>query len=173
MAWVMPVGAPGGLNSGFGGVVDGSGMVRLGSRILVLEPDLYRLWQRAAAVPELDELLAWADAEGIEDAESFVQRLREEGLLITETPDAFERIGAFALNVTGELVGNGTDPRGYFVVAGRNGSRLGVGIQVFEILLRSDGGTPLRALSDGLDGLCGGLPALVRNDVVRLNERAG
>jgi hypothetical protein len=182
-AWLIPVGAPGGLNSGFTNIADGSGVIRLGGEILVVDPELYRLWRRAASAPAVAAMLEWAAAEEIADAEEGIDALLDARLLIAESPDVSARLGELTLCVVGELLGNGVDRGAGFLVAGRNGGRVEVGPFLFELLLRSDGVTPISALCESLDrasahlgiggtlnGLCESLPVLVRNDVVRLDE---
>src|SRR3954453_3175097 len=116
MGWLIPIGTPGGVTSGFGDVPDRSGLVRLGDRIFSLDFDLYRLWQRAASVPQHDALLEWAVQEGIEDAEERVQTLLETGLLLNESADVSSRLSDLALCMLGELRGNGGDAAADFVV---------------------------------------------------------
>jgi len=183
MAWLMPIGAPGGVNSGFVDVEDGSGMVRLGDEILVLEPDSYQLWRWAATVPEVDELLELADQEGFERAKSLVEGLIESGLMIEQAPAVTARVADLSISVVGDLLGNGSDPKGFFVIKGRTGARVDVAIQCFEVLLRSDGAKTVGAICSRLQNalesatprsilecVCDALPVLVRNDIVRLNQ---
>jgi hypothetical protein len=183
MAWVMPVGAPGGNNSGFADIEDGSGMVRLGEGILILAPESYQLWRWATTVPEVDELLALADQEGFERTQSLVEGLIESGLMIRQAADVRARMADLSISVVGDLLGNGSDPRGFFVITGRTGARVDVAIQCFEVLLRSDGTKTVGAIcgrmQDALEAaaprpileyVCDALPVLVRNDIVRLNR---
>jgi hypothetical protein len=181
MGWVVPVGVAGGVNSGFGGIPDGSGIIRLADQVLIVEPDLYRLWQRAASAPELEQLLEWAAAEGIADAQDLVQDLLARGLLIAQSATLAPRVGPLAISMIGDLLGNGDDPQAPFVAAGRDGALIGVSLHLFELLLRCDGATAVEALCNGLDeasgasanhtlaGICEGLPVLVSNGIVRLN----
>ena len=82
----------------------------------------------------------------------------------------------------GECLGNGTKVTSSFHVMGRSGTLLVVNPYLYEILLRSDGATPL-ALTCGalesarppsagtscLEAFCRALPELVRNQVVLLD----
>jgi hypothetical protein len=179
MSWLVPVGTPGGVNSGMDGVPDGSGVVRLGSELIGLEFSLYRLWRAAAAAPQPGELISWGDAQGIPDAGDRVRALADAGLLIEDGPEVGDRIGRLALRLLGECLGNGADSSPAFLVMGRSGTPVQVGGRLFEILLRADGVSPLAtacaaldasraAESPGLQALTEGLPLLVRNEVVAL-----
>ena len=182
MGWVIPVGTPGGICSGFGEVPDGCGIVRLGGGMLALEPNPYRLWQAAAAAPQRGDLIEWALAESIQDPEALIQTLEEAGLLIEERSGVEDRVGRLAIRLAGECHGNGGERGAEFTVIGRNGAALKVDLHFFEILLRSDGVSPVSILCNGLDraqpeldhppcleALVVGLPLLVRNGIVRLD----
>lgn len=177
--WLVPVGTPGGINSGLDGVPDGSGIVRLGSELVVLDPGMYRLWRAAAAAPQAGDLISWAAAQGIADAEARVRALADAGLLVAGGPDARQRIGRLALRLLGECLGNGTDRGPAFVVLGRGATPVQVDACLFEILLRADGVSPVAATCEALDAarpgqppgietLAAGLPFLVRSEVVAL-----
>jgi hypothetical protein len=186
MGWLLPVGTPGGINSGFDGVRDGSGIVRMGNNIGCLDLDGYRLWRAAAAAPQLDQLIAWGTSKGIPDAADRIRELGEAGLLVEEGPSAAECIGRLALRLIGECLGNGTDVSPVFLVGGRKGNRLQVDAYLFEVLLRCDGVSPVSITCDSLDKsrsepgyrpriqtLTDGLPALIRNEVVLLEAAVG
>jgi hypothetical protein len=181
MAWLLPIGTPGGINSGFDGIPVGSGIVRLGDRLISLDLSLYRLWRAAAAAPRAEELITWGTAQGISDVADRVRHLEDAGLLIKEGPDVQQRIGHLALRLLGECLGNGTDISPAFLVLGRNKTQLQVNAYLFEVLLRSDGVSPVSVTCDALDAarpqpshrpcieaLAQGLPVLVRNEVVLL-----
>src|SRR5690349_4335305 len=68
MSWLLPVGTPGGITSGFEGIPDGSGIVKLADKLGCLDPDQYRLWRAAAAAPQAEDLVEWAASRGIADA---------------------------------------------------------------------------------------------------------
>lgn len=182
MSWLVPVGTPGGICSGLADVPDGSGVVRLGDRVMCLDPVLYRVWRAAAAAPQEPELIAWASGAGIEDAKDAIGELDDAGLLVHENSDTESRVGRLALRLTGECFGNGDQRSTKFSVIGQNGVCLSVSICFFEVLLRADGVSPLSELCQALDGarpelerrpclemFTEGLPALVRNAVVRLD----
>jgi hypothetical protein len=181
--WVAPVGVSGGLNTGFTGIPDDSGLVRLGGGIAMLEPDLFRLWRGAAAAPQLDELVQSAAGERIEDAEGKVRDLEEEGLVVIESPDIEPVVRRLAISLVGDLLGNEGDARSPFIAVGRRGARIQLPVADFELLLRSDGATTVGTICDGLRGsplstdgsdvlrsICLGLPELVRHQVVRLDR---
>jgi hypothetical protein len=181
MGWLLPVGTPGGICSGFTGIPDGSGIVGFGDDTMLLGSTGYRLWRAAAAAPERGELVQSASAEGVPDAESVVGSLAEEGLLIEQRAEIEGAIGRLALRLTGECLGNGTDRAPKFGVVGRNGTWINVDLYIFEVLLRSDGVSRISMICDALDNarpglndrsclnrLVEGLPVLVRNGVVRL-----
>jgi hypothetical protein len=181
MSWLLPVGTPGGITSGFEGIPDGSGIVKLADKLGCLDSDQYRLWRAAAAAPHAEDLIAWGTSKGIADAAGRVRQLEDTGLLVEEGPDVAERIGGLALCVIGECLGNGTQVSPVFLVRGRSGSPLQVDGFLFEVLLHCDGFSPLSVICDKLDAsrsepgyrpriktLTDGLPGLVRNEVVRL-----
>jgi TraM recognition site of TraD and TraG len=75
MAWLLPVGTPGGICSGLDEIPDGSGIVRLGEQTMYLDPAMYRVWRAAAAAPQIEELIDWATTQGIGEAESLIRDL--------------------------------------------------------------------------------------------------
>ncbi|MGD0607532.1 MAG: hypothetical protein ABSA53_28610 [Streptosporangiaceae bacterium] len=176
---LLPVGTPGGINSGLEGMPAGSGIVRRGNEFIGLDLSLYRLWRAAAAAPQAGDLISWGTARGIPDAGDRVRALTDAGLLVEDGPAAHHRIGRLALRLLGECLGNGADSSPAFLVLGRGGIQMQVDACLFEILLRSDGVSPVAATCDaldasrpgrrpGLEALIEGLPLLVRNQVVLL-----
>jgi hypothetical protein len=181
--WLVPVGTPGGINSGVEGIPDGSGIVRLGTELIGLDLALYRLWRAAAAAPRAADLVSWGTGQGIPDAAERVRALADAGLLVEDGPGAHQQIGRLALRLIGECLGNGADRSPAFLVLGRGGRRMQVDACLFEILLRADGASPVAATCDALDAarpgrppgietLAAGLPLLVRNEVVVLEAAA-
>jgi hypothetical protein len=179
MGWLIPVGTPGGINSGLAGLPDGSGIVRLGTELIGLEADMYRLWRAAAAAPQAGELMSWAAGQGIEDAGERIRVLADMGLVIEDGPDAHQAVGSRALRLLGECLGNGADQGPAFVVLGRQNMQLQVDAYVYEILLHTDGVRPVAmtcaaldalrpGVPAGIETLTSGLPLLVRNEVVAL-----
>jgi hypothetical protein len=180
---LLPVGTPGGINSGFDGIPAGSGTVRLGSYIVHLDAGTYRLWRMAFAVPERDRLVAWARSAGLADAEQQIAELESEGLLFEEGPAMPQRMRTIAVRLIGECLGNGTEPTPSFHVVGRTGTSLVVNLYLYDILLRSDGVTSLALTCQALESarppssagpsclevFCRALPDLVRNEVVILD----
>lgn len=185
MGWLVPVGIPGGVNSGFEGIPAGSGIVRFGGQLICLDVSHYRLWRAAAAAPQAGQLIAWGTAQGIPDAADRVHQLQDAGLLIAEGPDVQQRVGGLALHLLGECLGNGADLSPVFFVLGRNKSKLQVDAYLFDVLLHSGGAGPVSVTCDALDAarpapayrpsietLTEALPLLVRNEVVRLGMAA-
>jgi hypothetical protein len=181
MGWLLPVGVPGGINSGFDGIPDGSGIVRLGDKLSCLDSGHYRLWRAAAAAPQAEQLIAWGTSQGIPDAAGRVHQLENAELLIEEGPEVAMRIGGLALRLIGECLGNGGSVNPVFLVRGRNGTQLQVDAYLFEALLQSDGVGPVSVTCDKLDAsqprpgrrpsiesLVTSLPVLVRNEVLLL-----
>lgn len=182
---LLAVGAPGGTISGFSGIADGSGFLRLGAELMYLEAPRYRLWRATALAPERAGLLAWAAGDGIADAESLLRTLVD-ALLVAELRDE-PRIPAarLAITLTGEGVGNGTGRDPAFAFLGRDGAAVRVSVLVFEALMRCDGRAsiaqacePVQAAAPPgapavLQGLCAALPLLMRHGIVRLDLAGG
>jgi len=180
MGWLLPVGTPGGVNSGLDGIPPGSGIVRLGDKLIHLDLSLYRLWRAAAAAPQDAALTSWGTAHGIPDVDEGLRALEDAELLIEVGPGLEHRIGRLALRLIGECLGNGTDISPTFLMLGRKNARLQVDAYLFEILLRCDSVSPISIICEALDAsrprhgppcievLTAGLPMLVRNEVVQL-----
>lgn len=182
MASLLPVGRPGGINSGFDGVPAGSGTVRLGRQLVHLDAASYRLWRTAAAAPERNRFVAWARSEGSTDAERRLIDLESEGLLLEESPAMHLQVGNLTVTLIGECLGNGEEPTPKFAVIGRNNRPVMVTPYVYEILLRSDGATSIAAIcavvesawpadagTTCLEAFCRVLPHLVRNEILILD----
>jgi hypothetical protein len=182
MAWLLPVGTPGGICSGLDEIPDGSGIVRLGEQTMYLDLAMYRVWRAAAAAPQIEELIDWATTQGIGEAESLIRDLEGADLVVAERPDVAARIGRLAIRLTGECLGNGGDRALKFTMIGQNGARLGVDAYFFELLFRTDGVSQISILCGaldearpelgyrpGLDALRDGLPMLVRSGVVQVD----
>ena len=181
MSWLLPVGTPGGINSGFDGIPDGSGIVRLGEEIIYLDLNLYRLWRAVAAAPQAMELRTWANAQGILAVDDCIRALKDAELLIEEGPDIQRRVGRLGFRLIGECLGNGKNLDPMFLVLGRNNAQLRVDVDLFELLMRCDGVSPISMMCSSLDAsrphsgwppcietLIAGLPTLVRNEVIQL-----
>jgi hypothetical protein len=182
MLSLLPVGTPGGINSGFDGIPAGSGTVRLGRYIVHLDAGTYRLWRMAFAAPERDRFVAWARSQGLTDAEQRIAELESDELLFEECPAMPEKVGGMAVRLIGECLGNGTEVTSSFHVVGRTGTLLVVNPYLYEILLRSDGATPLALICGALESawppsaetscleaFCRALPELIRNQVLLLD----
>jgi hypothetical protein len=186
MGWLLPVGTPGGICSGMEGIPDGSGLVRLGDELMYVDSELYRIWRASGAAPETRELLDWAAARGISNAEVRIRSLLDAELVVEERPHVEARIGRLAIRLTGECIGNGTALGTKFAVLGRDGARVNVDAYSFEALLRSDGVTSVSTICDALEEelfaddqraclstLTAGLPILVRAGAIRLDAALG
>lgn len=182
MGWVLPVGTPGGVVSGFTGIPAGSGVVRLGSRIMSLDPERYRMWEASAAAPEREDLLSWAESEGIANGESLVRTLNDAELLIEERGDARRQAGRIAVRLLGTCVGNGESAAPVFMVRGHGPDPVGVNMIIYDLLFHCDGVEPVLQLCEladqvrpevsrpaSVDILFDWLPFLVRSGVVRLD----
>src|SRR5271154_4925912 len=131
MGWLLPIGTPGGVNSGFDGIPDGSGIVKLGDKLIYLDLSLYRLWRAAAAAPRTVQLISWGIAQGIPDVDDSVRALEDAELLIEEGPDVHHRVGRLALRLIGECLGNGNEASPTFLVLGRNNTQVQVDANLF------------------------------------------
>ncbi|MGE2818134.1 hypothetical protein ACQI5H_23770 [Mycobacterium heidelbergense] len=180
MGWLLPVGIPGGVNSGLDGIPDGSGIIRSGDKLIHLDLSLYRLWRTAAAAPQAGELISWATAHGITNAAEGIQALADAELLLEEGPEIEQRVGRLSLRLLGECVGNGTEVSPMFLVLGRNNARLHVDACLFRILILCDRLRPISIVCEAVDAsrprdgapcieaLTARLPMLVRNEVIQL-----
>ncbi len=180
MGVLMPVGTPGGINSGFAALPDGSGIVQLGSHTLALDGERYRMWEFTANVPSTETLMEWATALGIDQPDGLLRTLKDAELIVEERADPRILAGRVAIRFVGIGLGNGNDPASPFVLRGRDGSRVQCGLFVYEALLRSDGVRSILAICDEiqteapseasfLGETMTSLPVLVRDGVVRLD----
>lgn len=151
MGWLVPVGIPGGVNTGLDGVPPGSGIVRLGRELCYLDFGLYRLWRAAAAAPQTVELISWGIAQGIPNVDDSVRALEDAELLIEEGPDVYHRVGRLAIRLIGECLGNGNEASPTFLVLGRNNAQVRVDASLFEVLMRCDGVSPVSIICEVLD----------------------
>lgn len=133
--------------------------------------------------PGFDELLAWGAATGVADIEGEIDTLQGQGLVIRTGPGDCDRVGALAVRLIGDCLGNGFTPSARFVVVGLGNTQLVVDPFTYEILLRSDGVSPVSSTCGLLDKaargrnhkpclevLAEGMPTLVAHRVVRLDE---
>ncbi len=155
MTWLLPVGIPGGVSTGFVGQPDRCGVVRCGGQTLGVAVETYLLWRAAAVTPDRGELTAWAHAQNLGDVELRLTTLLEAGLLVERSSGAvgLDGFAGLAVRLVGELLGNVTSPAGRFVVRGAGGARVEVDARVYEALLRTDGVTTIPAVCAEVDGL--------------------
>jgi|BarGraIncu00222A_1022003.scaffolds.fasta_scaffold60189_2 hypothetical protein len=176
---LLPVGIPGGINSNFAGIPDGSGIVRLGNETLALDSVRYQMWTAAFQAPEPEMLLDWATAAGVSEAESVVRTLRDARLIVQQRSDP-RVVAAHAIRFIGTGMGNGREPESPFVLQGNRGAFVSCGLVVYEALLRSDGTNSITRVSDELQAdapqhlsvlqlVIESLPLLMRGGVIRLD----
>jgi hypothetical protein len=152
---------------------------------MLLDIERYRMWEASSAAPERDELLYWAESEGIASGESLVRTLSDAELLIEERGNARLQAGRIAVRLLGTCVGNGDSADPIFMVRGHAPDPIGVNMIIYELLLRCDGVGPVLELCDLLDQvrpevsrppsvelLFQWLPLLVRSGIVRLDLAA-
>src|SRR4051812_33464488 len=104
---LLPVGMPGGINSGFPDIPNGWGTIRFGDHLEHVDRLSYRLWRHATAGLSRDELIAWGTSDGIGYAKLLVEELLQPGLLIDldSTDDA--HLKSLLPVGIGECEGNG------------------------------------------------------------------
>jgi hypothetical protein len=152
---------------------------------MVLDTDRYRIWDAASAALEADDLTKWATSEGIANGQSLVRTLKDSELLIEVGPNARLQAARVAVRLTGSCLGNGDSGDATFWVRGPAFDPIEVSILIYELLLRSDGVSPVMELCDFLDRvrpeitrspcaeiLFDVLPSLVRAGAVRLDLAA-
>jgi len=182
MDLLLPVGTPGGINSGSAEIPGSFGIVRLGNRLICIEANHYRLWLTAASAPRTSELIAWAVEEGMTDPETCLRDLEDAQLLVTDRPSLTSVADRLAIRLIGDLVGNGTTSSPHFFAVGRKNNKISLDQYFFDLLLRTDGVTPISSYFDSVDSirqehdqrnsiqaLFDGIPLLLRAGVIRLD----
>jgi hypothetical protein len=150
---------------------------------MYLDPDLYRLWRASAAAPQVGELIDWTLAQGVANGEDHIRSLTDAELLVEGRPGVEAQIGRLAIRLLGECIGNGANRGTQFGLLGRDGAQVNVDPYSYEVLLRSDGVTPVSVICGELEEarpelgaevclrtLSAGLPVLVRSGAVRLDR---
>jgi hypothetical protein len=182
---VLSVGTAGGITSGFVGLPDGAGLVRLGGSLLSLDEAEYQLWDAGLLAPATEPLLEQARQSGMAEPDRVLRELAEAGLVIDSAVDpasARHLAGGHAVRFTGRLVGNGPHQSPRFLVgAGTAAPPLTVDVVVYQFLLWADGrasitdqcarldtgGVPW--CSDAAAHVAGWIPALLSADLISLD----
>jgi hypothetical protein len=182
---LLAVGTPGGIVSGFEGLPDGSGVVKLGDQLLSLDAARYRLWEAIHVAPTYAALHALAGAEANESAESLLPPLMDAGLIVdwTDDGDRFTILAqAHSVRFIGRLLGNGGRRNEAFVL-GETGSRAVARVDslLYEFLLWTDGQASIvdrcRRLDtssfglavDAVQHVVAALPVLMRTGMIQLD----
>ncbi len=153
---VLSVGTAGGITSGFDGLPDGGGLVRLGDDILSIDEEQYRLWDSGLLAPKMSALLQWAAHAGIDRPDEQLRELLTDHLMVEQARDPDELLrqaAAHAVRFIGYFIGNGPSrsPR-FLVKAGAEASSvLAIDVVLYQFLLRADGTVPIAELCARLD----------------------
>jgi hypothetical protein len=183
---VLAVGTPGGITSGFPGLPDGGGLVRLGPGLLSLDEDDYKLWDASQLAPAAGPLLEQAAQDGVADPAAVLAGLAAARLVMSyaDEPEPVRNVAAgLSVRLTGRLIGNGPYQSPHFLVAPYGGAtpQLRVDVLVYQFLLRADGRTSVAELCATLDTVppdpgfvverhvAGWIPALMRAGVIGLD----
>jgi hypothetical protein len=184
---LLAVGTSGGVTSGFVGVPDGHGVVRLGAELIALDEEEYRIWTATRLALAVDPLLEQARLDGVADPAGTLAALESDGLVIAaaDGQESARRIaGQITAVLTGELVGNGPHRSPQFSVRASAASpQLLVDVLVYQFLLLADGSAPIADLctrietvppdgADLVEHVTGWLPTLLRSGLVRLDVPA-
>jgi hypothetical protein len=138
----------------------------------------YRVWRACGLAPSLEQLVDWAESEGIVDPHEIVDLLTARRLL---TQHSGSDLGALVLRFAGEGLGEGAAAH-TVRLQGVRGDRVDVTTTILGALVAVDQDAPLAERCAALDGaagtppghhqeaVCEALPALVRTGVVRLDQ---
>jgi hypothetical protein len=182
---VLAIGTSGGVTSGFAGIRDGDGLVRLGASLRALSEDEYKLWSASQLAPAVGPLLEQAGQAGVQAPGRTLLELEAAGLVITcaDDPASVQHMAAgLTVRLTGRLIGNGPhqSPR-FLVSAGAGAPALRVDVVVYQFLLWADGKRsiaqicteidtgPQGARFDAAGHVVGWIPALLRASLVGLD----
>jgi hypothetical protein len=179
---LLPVGTPCGMLSGFDGLADGGGLVRLGAEMIALEPSEYRLWDAIALRPSVAEIRTWAEGNELANAETLLRSLQRAGLVVEwlDGDPADELAQRYGVGFIGRFVGNGPSGRDIFLLSDSSGRiAAGVDLLVYEFLLWAQQGSSIREACDRIDARNSGVdlmhhvlaavPILMRSGLVRLD----
>lgn len=152
---VLAVGTPGGVTSGFTGLPDGGGLVRLGRSLLSLSEDEYRLWDASQIAPTAGPLLEQSGQAGVPDPPAVLAGLEAARLVMTyaDEPSSMRRVAAgLSIRLTGRLIGNGPHRSPQFLVAPPGTApQLRVDVVLYQVLLWADGRTSIAGLCAKID----------------------
>lgn len=179
------MGTPGGVTSGFAGLPDGGGLVRLGPGLLSLDEDDYKLWDASQLAPAAGPLLEQAGQDGVADPAAVLARLEAARLVVTyaDEPAPVRDIATrLSARLTGRLIGNGPHRAPHFLVATYGAvPQLRVDAVVYQFLLSADGRTSIAGLCATIDTAAAGpafdaerhvmgwIPTLMRASLIGLD----
>jgi hypothetical protein len=182
---VLAIGTSGGVASGFAGLSDGDGLVRLGGSLLSLSEDEYKLWDASQLTPAAGPLLEQARQAGVADPVRTLLELEAASLVMTyaDEPGSARRMATgLSVRLTGQLIGNGPHQSPHFLLsAGGAAPQLRVDVVVYQFLLWADGRTPIAELCARIDvagpnpafdaemHVVGWIPALMRAGLIGLD----
>jgi hypothetical protein len=157
---VLAVGTPGGVTSGFAGLPDGGGLVRLSDRVFSLDEEDYKLWDASQLAPAAGPLLEQAGRDGVADPAAVLARLEAARLVTAYTDEpgsAHDLAATLSIRLTGRLIGNGPYQSPYFLVAPHGAApQLRVDAVVYQVLLWADGKTSIAGLCARIDTAAAG-----------------
>jgi hypothetical protein len=186
---VLSIGTAGGITSGFDGLPDGGGLVRLGDDLLSIDKEEYRLWDAGLLAPMRDALLRQARETGLREPEALLRELAEAHLVVEYAHEP-AAIGLHASDhtarFTGRFTGNGPHRSARFLVGvGAAAPFLSVDVVLYEFLLWADGRASIaeqcaRLATGGLprgfspvQHVVESLPVLLRAGVISLDRVSG
>ena len=186
---VLAVGTAGGVTSGFDGLPDGGGLVRLGGELLSLDREEYRLWDACMLVPTREALLRQARKSRVPEPEGLLRQLFDAYLVVEfdSDPRTIERHAYdLAARFTGRFTGNGPHRSDRFLIStGTAGPFWAADVVLYEFLLQADGTTCIAQqctrlgagrLPPGFSSIrhvVEWLPALLRVGLVNLDRAVG
>jgi hypothetical protein len=184
---MLAIGTWGGVTSGFAGIPEGHGVVRLAGNLISLDPDEHKIWAATRLALAEEPLLKQATLDGVANPFRTLADLQAEGLVIAAA-DGLESAHRIARQVTatliGELVGNGPHWSPQFAVRASAASPpTMVDVLVYQFLLVADGSAPIADLctkigtvppdgADLVEHVTSWLPTLLRSGLVRLDVPA-
>lgn len=182
---VLAIGTSGGVTSGFVGISDGDGLVRLGGSLLSLSEDEYKLWGASQLAPAAGPLLDQAGQAGVAEPDRTLLELEAAGLVITCADDpasAQQMATSLTARLTGRLIGNGPHQSPHFLVSARSEApALRVDVVVYQFLLWTDGRRSIAQMCAEIDTgphgarfdtaahVVGWIPALLRASLIGLD----
>lgn len=187
---LLSIGVPGGIISGFAGITDGEGVVRLGGEFVALEEPEYTLWDAGLLAPQRESLTRWGSDAGIADPDELIDAMLAGNLMTVHSADpavAATEASRLTVRLVGHLTGNGPNRSPRFLVRPMAAGQAAVEVDafVYEFLLRSRGPSSISArcarmdvrmpeAGMGLDEhIYQQLPFLLRNGIITLDLATG